>query len=475
MFKTKKLIYLALLAIVVSSCKESYPSIEEALPSNPEDVVPTQGQVDKVPIMPSLNDPQFTIQTRAQGGSGVFESWETDAKHWLEAIFHVFAYSTPNKFDGTAADMRETTDHQTDPNLNPGTSTLLFDRIMKITNRQGDVRFHRSENSEDDAKFYYPINEQRKKYNFFAYYADNAKDGQLDCQKDKVTMKVKIDGYQDIMHSFAYHTNDEFQHWVQEASKTLSGDNLAVITGGGAENLLYSTLAGHRGLNPIFHINHLMSKFNIYVQGAGNEESGAGGGDYRNVVVTGVTVESPTRGTLTVAADGWTEQRYKQAVANGEVLTWNTEEKTELHMNIYTDSLQGKMRSLYNEPEWRRIGLKTGQAHYNLKDKNSHLLGKPMVLPSVREFTFTLHSVYMNLHKNEDGSYGFLKDHPLVMQASPYVVALDETKYPNGFEAGKEYSIIIYVYGNQTISIRALLQNEWQPVDDPIEVGKDPD
>lgn len=445
-----KLILLISLPVLLWACEESYPSINEILPEHPDEVYPKEGEENlRVPIMPSMSDPQFSVVTR---GGGVFESWDKDPDRWKQAIFHLFAYSSPNKYNPSPANMTDRNDHQTDPNMNLGTSCLLYDRTMRITNRIGDVQLFTTPDALNEYKFYYPINEQNRKYKFYCYYADDAA-GDLEYSSDTLGVPITIDGYQDIMHSFAYHTKEEYNKFISNLDTTHQATK--VLTGGGMDNMLYSTTSGHRGINPIFRINHMMSRFNIKVQGAGSEDGSIADGDYRNVVITGVEIKSPYRGHLTIANDRWTEETYLQALNDRHVLWWDTITHY-IPLRMFTDSLTGARSSLYNDVNFP---LKPGASHFTLKDKNPRDLGESMVLPAVKKLRVRLKSFYLNL-VNDQGRLSLQPNQPVVYESPEYDVQLRDPS--QSFEPGKEYTIAIYVYGIQTISIRAVLQDEWK-------------
>ena len=149
---------------------------------------------------------------------------------------------------------------------------------------------------------YYPVSGN---YDFWGYRVDDAVAGGTPTVKtvndngdevaaDQATKRVvdiTIDGSQDIMAGKAAPSNDE-----------------VTALGGYADNF-YSAYAARKGVQPNITFNHLLTRFTFEVRAGSKATAGLpAGGNTDAVKVTGVSVDSKTTGTLTVAYTGATKE-----------------------------------------------------------------------------------------------------------------------------------------------------------------------
>lgn len=148
---------------------------------------------------------------------------------------------------------------------------------------------------------YYPVSGN---YDFWGYRVDDAAgatpvvktvdDTGAEVEANVATKRVvdiEIDGSQDIMAGKAAPSNDE-----------------VTKLGGYAENF-YSAYAARKGVQPNITFNHLLTRFTFEVRAGSKATAGAGAsGNTEAVRVKGISVESLTNGTLTVAYTGETKQ-----------------------------------------------------------------------------------------------------------------------------------------------------------------------
>lgn len=484
--------------LLLIGCRESYPSIADPNANEVDEVIPSESEADLTPIMPTLNSPQFSFVTRAEGGgTGPFESWDEDREHWLNADFHVFAYQTTNAFGGQV-DMRlpenkkDPIDGQNDKEGAFSTSPcLLYDRIMRVSDpMQGSVRFveegldpngyKRGTLSDASKTFYYRINDNTKKFNFFTFYADNAvqeEGGQFfKHYKDTITCRIKIDGSQDIMHSFAYHKRQDYERQVEDLTGILSKDQMNVLTAPDSYNqMLYSTVTGHRGINPIFRIRHLLSKFTINIQGRDSTETTKYSKDYLNIIISKVSFRIPSTGTFYIARDDWSRpvasgiesgEEYERQVNAGELIRWDAPgeslQATVLNNRRYIDGVED---TVYQ----KIFGYQTDSLFHVLTTERQSAT-VPILLPPVDSFYIDLSGYYLN-YTYIDGKKTLHPSEPIL--SYPFSSKVKLYVAPYRFEPGKAYTINIYVYGPQHIGIEALFGQPWIQVDKPIEIDED--
>ena len=149
---------------------------------------------------------------------------------------------------------------------------------------------------------YYPVSDN---YDFWGYRVDDAAVGGDPVVKTvddtgaeveanvatKRVVDIKIDGSQDIM-----------------AGKAVPSADEVTKLGGYAENF-YSAYAARKGVQPNITFNHLLTRFTFEVRAGSKATAGLpAGGNTEAVKVTGVSVNSKTTGTLTVAYTGATKE-----------------------------------------------------------------------------------------------------------------------------------------------------------------------
>ena len=488
--------------LLLISCRESYPSIADPNANDVDEVVPSESEADLTPIMPTLSSPQFSFVTRAEGGgTGPFESWKEDHEHWLSADFHVFAYQTTNSYGGQV-DMRLPENKDNNDSIDgqigkKGASStklcLLYDRIMRVSDpQQGTIRFlkdtlingyNRGVESDTTQTFYYRINGNTKKFNFFTFYADDAvqkEEGKFFKHfKDTITCRIKINGRQDIMHSFAYHKRQDYERQVEDLTGLLSKDQMNVLTAPDSYNqMLYSTVTGHRGINPIFRIRHLLSKFTVNVLGKKNTSGDASSNpsmDFRNIVISEIRFRTHSTGTMYVARDDWSRpvgsgkesgDEYERQVNAGEIIKWDS------ISNHLLATVLNNRRSIdgIEDPVYQHIpGYRTDSLFHVLSTDPTPSI-KPILLPPVDSFYIELKGYFLNYLNGKNG---------LVLNPERPIIGYDfESKIklsvaPYRFEPGKAYTINIYVYGLQHINIEALFGQPWIQVEKPIEIDED--
>ena len=497
MLQKKQLLWLGMTAFLCG-CAETYPAIEDQLiPEQREVYASSEHESELVPIRPTLDAPDFHITTR---GSGPFDAWEVSSEHWKQAQFHVFAYQTNNKYYSGSVNMTLKNDGQKSNGITSESQCLLYDRIMKIQDSK-TVKFVNNPEGgevEGEAVYFYSPTHQNYKYNFFTYYVDDAAKGKIldHSEPNKVKLDVEIDGSQDLMHSFAYHTEDYYNDLVVKRIDEYDKNLIKILTDKDSyANLLYSTITGHRSIDPYFKINHLLSKFNIKVRGAKSQETATN--DYKNIIITSISMESPNKGTLTVANDDWgkllsdaeinaltdeekkLEQElrlgyvYERDYAAGNLIEWkkkNADGKEVFDTEWLTTPIKShKVNSTgFDATILETIDLDT---YYHVdSQEEKDLSQRALLLAPTDEYKLTIDGWFINHISADDEKYegAWLEKWP-VADAIP--VRLKDGK---PFEPGKEYTLTIYVYGRQKVGLEISFGESWIPGGN-IDINKEGD
>lgn len=520
-------------ALLLTACAESFPSIlDENVQGRPDEVLPQEQDAELTPIMPTLRAPQFNFVTRARLDTEgrPFESWEKDEEHWRDAKFHVFAFQTTNSYGGEV-NMNQTQDFQDEGrgSVTMNSLCLLYDRIMHVTDPlSGRVRFVEDKGAyegamEDPEKtYFYRINGQNLKYNFFTYYADNAVTSGYRTNADgtQLLCDIAIDGTQDILHAFAFHEREDYNNYVQQlVDQNLPKDYLNVLTTPDSYNqLLYTAAAAHRNINPIFNIRHLLSRFDVNVIGrytTDNPEERKRNekdlSDFHNIIITDVSFEVPNKGTFLIADNdwgGWTEGNIGDSYTAlleagareeeyGGLIKWNRSQMERLKAIMINDKDVEENKAIYAEiPSADMLGR--AQEFWNAETKTfrikseekASLLEQSILLPPSNEITIRLKGFALNYTQvatpkvddkgnpvtdgNGNPVYTYSKElnpkEPLLSYELESLVKLAD---PMVFEPGKQYTINIYVYGYQNVYIKALYGSEWKQGEEIPDVNHD--
>ena len=276
---------------------------------------------------------------------------------------------------------------------------------------------------------YYPVSGN---YDFWGYRVDDAAVGGTPVVKTvdnegaevdanvatKRVVEIKIDGSQDIM-----------------AGKAVPSAKEVTDLGGYAENF-YSAYAARKGVQPNITFNHLLTRFTFEVRAGSKATAGLpAGGNTDAVKVTGVSVDSKTTGTLTVAYTGATKESAELLTFTGDAspLTLKQRSATAVDNNEALVALEPV--SLTWTDDAAKIGdaLKVGEAL--------------LVAPGETEYPLTIALSQDVLQKVGATNVTM----PLEQKAT---IKIDGKQK---FEPGKSYKVTITVYGLEDIRVTATL------------------
>lgn len=276
---------------------------------------------------------------------------------------------------------------------------------------------------------YYPVSGN---YDFWGYRVDDAavggkpvvktvndKGDEVDADKaTKRVVDIKIDGSQDIMAGKAVPSNDE-----------------VTALGNYAENF-YSAYAARKGVQPNITFNHLLTRFTFEVRAGSKATAGLPtNGNTDAVKVTGVSVDSKTTGTLTVAYTGETKAAADLLTFTGDASALTLKQRDENAVDNNEALVALKPVSLTWTDENAAMGdvLKIGEAL--------------LVAPGEKEYPLTIALSQDVLQKVGEAKVTM----PLEQKAT---IKMDGTKT---FEPGKSYKVTITVYGLEDIRVTATL------------------
>lgn len=275
---------------------------------------------------------------------------------------------------------------------------------------------------------YYPVSGN---YDFWGYRVDDAVEGDPvvklvndagdEVAADQATKRVvdiKIDGSQDIMAGKAAPSTDE-----------------VAKLGNYADNF-YSAYAARKGVQPNITFNHLLTRFTFEVRAGSKATAGLpAGGNTDAVKVTGVSVDSKTTGTLTVAYTGETKAAADLLTFTGDASALTLKQRDAALADNNAPLVALEPVSLTWTDDAATIGdvIKVGEAL--------------LVAPGQTEYPLTIALSQDVLQKVGETKVTM----PLEQKAT---IKMDGVK---AFEPGKSYKVTITVYGLEEIKVTATL------------------
>lgn len=423
-----------LAALALCGCSPSFPS---SYNDDGDDGVvrPNDRNVDDAPVLLSLSDPLYAVETR---GAGSFDPWSLDSLHWKNAVMYVYAFATDNGIEGGADYYRDTL-------------CLLNNQAARIQDEFGQL-YLCSANGER-MYCYYKQTQPNTRYKFFMYHVDDAPMGRPVYTGNTVSRYVSLDGTQDLIHAFAYPTETQ----SAQAAATLK------MSESDAARYLYGYRAGLSGLNPILNVQHLLCQMDVCIVGQPvNTDEGKYRYQYQMMAVDDISFTAAKGGTLMVANDGWERDSYLEDVKNGKVFSPDhavKEYKCQLRMNPMQNNAWTR---LYNRDvdfdAVRQQMIDEGKisgssVYYHLNNRSGvrdTLTVRPMLLPAQMEYVLDIGGYYADI--DSEGNC-VIRDLPL----NPIRVASADGK---GFLCGHHYTLILTMYGLQKIALSGLL-DEW--------------
>lgn len=309
-----------------------------------------------------------------------------------------------------------------------GTESKVFDNKEFRAPNAADNTKSGLATTADGTIAYYPVSGN---YDFWGYRVDNAVTGTptvktVDDNGDEVAadqatkrvVDIEIDGSQDIMAGKAVPSNDE-----------------VADLGNYAENF-YSAYAARKGVQPNITFNHLLTRFTFEVRAGSKATAGLPtGGNTDAVKVTGVSVDSKTTGTLTVAYTGATKAAAELLTFTGDASPLKLMQRDEALADNNAPLIGLKPVTLTWTDDAATIGdvLKVGEAL--------------LVAPGETEYPLTIALEQDVLQKVGEAKVTM----PLEQKAT---IKMDGTKT---FEPGKSYKVTITVYGLEDIRVTVTL------------------
>ena len=480
-------------ALLLTSCSQSYDVLYEEVAEWDRNVVsPEEFDIRKVLILPTFSDPLYSIQKPADPSAtrGAYGTWQTDEDHWVNTRFHTFGLLTHNDAGGSAD---YTLARQQGGS---GNAACLWDAPMGITDQQGHTAFYNTFDPTDPqsapVSHYHNDDDKLYRYKFFLLGTDN-RPVQFDrVSRDKIGCTMTLDGETDLIHGFAYHSDQQYDDAIEQ----LPDEPLSHTLREGGINHLYNRLAGNRGLQPIYNANHLLCRFDIYVKGAfiGDEMTF----NFLDVFIDSVKIKTHDKIDITVADDSWERDTYISAAQAGRLIQTvghavrfpATIIPRPMQNNEFTQKYADRIghndfTHLADEAKtYAERGLEViPESSHWVGDNKPQLLCRklllPPVLPDGENFVLDIKSRCIFTTKGADGKMYLgrgpdANNKPLDLWMNyDQTVALpsvDKDGRPITYKAGSVYNVILSVYGKSKITLEVTIGMQWEDGGD-IDIG----
>lgn len=371
-------ILMLLVAVLSTACSnsESYPGLDWDVDKvggdddggegygvvNDEDGYVMAG---KLPVRVFLSEQSFmtTTATRGTGPIVVPDTTIEDKKHYLNSVFHLFAFRSEREkqgglnYDASFESHAKPEDKGKDCLVDGYVNELGMPFKLK-EDHSGTVLMKMPDMETDTTLYYYNENSEVG-YNFFAYYIDDFKPTASNTHRtaSQISYDLEIDGTQDIMMGSAPRLNKNVIDSLYFNLNLVEKDVNKILYPGN-----YSRTAALFGINPVVSMHHQLTRFRFLAYPSDE--------DADSVIIHSLTISSPYKGQMVVADNNL-----------GNIgVNWNREERADIPLMSREKSADGKIQA-YDETKLKvHWNQKTMAQNTNPFDNDSTVMGADMML-----------------------------------------------------------------------------------------------
>ncbi|MEG2149929.1 MAG: hypothetical protein RRY36_01725 [Bacteroidaceae bacterium] len=373
-------------------------------------VEPNELIEDPTPVMLTVGDPSFSVETK---GSGAIDGSKDDA--WNGSLIYIYSFvkdMNSVSYDITSANNLDICliDGSIDK---PGTPLGKEAKIPEI--KTLPIMWTGAE----QAVFYRPNNIP---YDFFAYYIDEMNIQEMDVLRapDHIQMNVTIDGTQDLMSAHAQLTKSQIDE-IDTSPVFTETEKFNI------KNNSYSAYTARRNFQPIMIFRHHLVRlvFKLFAGGVGANDA----------IVDSIIIKSKVKGVFTVAS------------AKGEKMGLDfsgSNEYKELYLK--EKNAKGEMVDLTQDKSHTSY---TGDFSEPLYERNGAMVvGESMLVASDTEYKCL---IKMKQYIEKLGRWKYFT-------AEADLKAVDAKGEPAPFLPGQQYTVRVAIYGVQKVEIETPLE-----------------
>lgn len=366
-----------LILSVVSICLLTLFSCRGSMPTyiyEYEDEVENNESAADTSFLMFVNEQSFFSQAATRGTGAFDNSFESNKAKLNAAEIYVFAFRDSRK----VTDMPETVDFSRSAysgrNGDAQNESCLLDgedynhgmltRLSQISNgmlipQYDGVDFSKAEKSYVG-------------YNFFAYYLDDLQaKGNFAPNRtsEKIWYDIEIDGSQDILCGAAPTITQSVLNSKIRANKLSipANEQKTIVAYKG-----YSKYAARRGVYPVIDMQHVFTRL-VFTAYPYNENA-------NNIHITGISVKTPYKGSLTVAARSIDDIGFEIT---------NVEDSAELFLR--EPSVDGLKSS--EKLTTTKVSYDSSEAELDWSDRTGKRLGESLLLPPAESYLVTVYTI----------------------------------------------------------------------------------
>lgn len=470
---------------LAASCNDSYPGMvfePDDVPTNDED-----DKLDRVPISIYTKDPgYFSLITR---GTGAFDPKDEEGDKKRTPTFYVFAFRAGTGPDATggqgllknAPNLQRTAYVEGSSNADPDNQSCLLDGtnynygmpyvFMSSDDEAGVVG---KLVPEDGKEYYYSGSYQDVGYNFFGYHIDDFEINSTNTHRetDKIWYDIDLDGYRDIMvgHSDSLSIAD-FQNGGRFGPDLIAlseEEKVKILSMYGG----YSTYSGHRNVNPVINMKHMLARMNFQAYAADKSA--------KDVRIVNIAVKAPKKAQLYVAGRKYNSTGIAFDEDENSMADFNVSEKPQNVGDPYNTDHYPYLKAGGYGFEWPLADDADKEqvaAQVQANSENPTQIGSSILLAPCKEYLVKITYVYNKKVKEVPGQVPVYKEESRIAyykvkpaEDDPY--SKDTVNGGIKFNAGILYNIKIAVWGLQNIEIGGTVEG-WKQSDKTIEIDPD--
>lgn len=321
---------------------------------------------------------------------GLDDDWTQKRSIWKDEDFTIYGLRLPNYSNGASANWGSELDRL------PECDGAL---IRFATNGEGTFK--------EGTHHYNGVNPE------WRYMFTAASIGTADCEENfygsnVILRNITLHGDHDIMIGTSYASEEEIDADIRKnRTGSYSSSPSFKLLATYRSDLYHSNISGYRNIHPRLHLKKLLTKFDVNVRGrfgAATPKDSL----FRNIIITGIELSAPTKGTLMVANSKWVNEAFfLSSFSSGEIFT-PTSEPSYIPANILAQTgLTNKQKADYNNfylPQMQTYFTDNGLPfdidearlwwHVNTLDYRP--IVRNMYIPRCDLYALHIHYVYVN-------------------------------------------------------------------------------
>lgn len=498
-------------AAVLSSCSDSYPGLE--YPQTDNNGVSNNESYDFVPIMVFTNEQSlFSVSARGTRGTGPLDNSYEDDAYWKwkyrNADLYVYAFRAGAYAQGAPEGQGATADF-TKSRWTSG-DNVAGDCLLDGAGGHG-IKMHFTadqpgyleqpvgyendiKGTEHDYMRYYSKADQEVPYNFFGYYVDIPYGSMPAARKenDRISYRFDIDGQQDVMCGYApWFTTEEDIADMKSRLKDIPQDQIDKILNIGG----FSSYAARRNVDPVIDLNHQLVRLNFK---AFPGDKGADSLRIKKIYVTcpntcDLVVASKDPAELGASWSGRADLYLKERLTEDDFnyIDEETGEKKEKNKDDVTvrelvpfrlSDVKNKNGMQMKYENWKALSNdEKTNGYYNVggclmvpvppTDASYYEVTLVFDQPVIKGYDEKGDPIYGSVIGTEEDGTPIYGEAEVREVTAHYKVSLMNGKV---FEKGKQYPVVIGVYGFQDIKLSANI-NHWIDSGDDVDVEEGAD